>query len=531
VLLRRFLSLAILLAGAQALPAQSADAPAKHDDPELDPPRIRFVGEPIPLSLREVISLAIEQNLDIEIRDADTVIADARVLAEQGIYDPTLIGSAGTTYTDTQTAQLNGGELGEVRQRSLDAAGAVSQLLPSGATAQVGYTSSRTDVSDSRRFSLLDPANTQRGYVSIRQPLLKNFGPMVTNQGVRVARKRQEIADLLYQQEVLDQLSNVMNAYWELVFSRRNLEVQRVSLESALELERVNEARVKAGSSPRADLLQAKAQSAQRRNSVIEAKSAILAAQDRLLQLLNWSGKTERQWERPVEPTDRPTSFSLTLEYDDTSLIGEAIETRPDFKASQLSVEIAEINRRVANWQRLPQLDLLGEYGLNGVDDSANGAFSEVRQNDYEDSFLGAEFRYPLFNRRARGESLATKGELQRSEILRDQTELLLVTDVRAASRAIRTAQESIEASDAQVKAAAETLDVERRRLDVGGSTTFNVLQFQEDLAEAEVAQVRAYVDYQLGLIELERSRGKLVDVLGRDLGIQFRFVAPEPSR
>ncbi len=102
------------------------------------------------------------------------------------------------------------------------------------------------------------------------------------------------------------------------------------------------------------------------------------------------------------------------------------------------------------------------------------------------------------------------------------RAEVMLVTQVRNATRSLRTSLDSIEAAEAQVEAARETLEAERRRLEVGAATTFNVLEFQEALARAEVAHVNALVSYQKGLIELERSTGNLLDVVGRELGLEF---------
>lgn len=501
----------------------------------LDPTRIQFEGEPVRMSLSEVVMLAFQKNLDVEIRLVEQQIAQDGISAAQGIYDPTLTGRAALEDTDTPTTTLRDGGTsrrfaGERQDTATRTQAGVSQLLPTGATLGAGFSADRVVINDGRAATNLSPYSQQRAFVSLRQPLLQNFGTLVTNQGIRIARRQEEIARALYRQEVIDQTAAVMAAYWNVVFSIRNLEVQRVSLESALELERVNAVRVDTGAAPRADLLQAQAQVAQRRNAVIAAKSAILTAQDELLRILNWNSGGEN-WNRPIEPVDQPTEYDLELMLDDSSLIADAVLLRPDFRAAELGIDIAEINRNVARRQRLPQLDLFAEYGFNGLGDDSQSAFQEVRENDYADWVVGLDFRYPLLNRRARAEYRQAENELRRSELLVQQAELRLITQVRSATRRVRTAQESIEASLAQVAAARETLEVERRRLDVGGSTTFNVLRLQQDLAEAEVAEVRALVDYKQSLIELERARGTLLEQLGTELNVQFDFDQELPER
>jgi outer membrane protein TolC len=361
----------------------------------------------------------------------------------------------------------------------------------------------------------------QRFYVGLSQPLLKNLGAIAQKRDIRVAEKTADASRALYHQAVMDQVANVMATYWDLVGSIRNLEVQQTSLKAALELERVNRVRVETGTAARADLLQATARVAERRSNVIAAKSRIINNQDRLLALVNWNHES-RDWNRPIFPTNLPTNYDLDLQVDDDLVVAEAINSRPDYRASQLRVEIAEIVRDVADWQRLPELNAFAEMGLNGLDEGRSHAFDDVKETDYPDYVVGLEFRYPIPNRRARYEYQRSRYAQDQAERFLEQMELNIVTQVRAAARSIRTAQDSIEAANAQVAASEETLNAEQKRLEVGASTTFNVLEFQEDLARAQVTQILALVNYQQGLIELHRSQGTLLEQVEQELGLEI---------
>ncbi len=532
-----------------ATPLYSQDTPTtptvetQTPDPRLDPQRIEFAGEVLPMSLPEVVVTAFDQNLDIEISVVDVQISREERIAEEGIYDPTFEGSVGyrslegenNSFTFNTTGTGGTGSTNEdgtfvIDQKSEEASASLSQLIPTGATISLGYDRTRTDFQDIRGdFQPLNPEESHRAFVRLRQPLLKNFGPTVTNLGIRTAKLEEQIQKSLFRQEIENQLAAVMSAYWDLVFSIRNLEVQRTSLEAALELERVNQVRVRTGSAPRSDLFQSQAQAAERRNNVIDAKSAILAQQDRLLQLLNWSSPVE-DWSRPILPTDQPDSYDLDLQFEDELLVETALQERGDLDATRLSLEIAETTKDALWWQRFPELNAIAEYGLNGLDDGSRDAFDEVSDAEYEDYFVGLEFRYPLGNRTARANYRRSKRQMERTRLNIDRIELAVITQVRSASRAIRTAQESIEASESQVRAAQETLNSERKRLEVGASTTFNVLDFQEDLARARVNSLQARVNYQKGLVELERSRGTLLDSIAEDLNIMLE-VEPRAGR
>lgn len=521
------LAAALLSGGSQFVVAQTAESSESLGEVQ----RIRLDEAERPLALVDVVLLAFERNLDIDIRRLDEAISRSRTMQEQGVYDPELAATARYDYSELQSAQGGVGADGERRdalsvneRESVRGDVRLNQLLPTGATAYVGAASGRSAILDSRRrTATLDPEVDSRVFIGIRQPLLRNFGSSSTNLGIRLAEKQEAISALNYQQEVLNQLAAVMGSYWDVVFAIRNLEVQVTSLEAAAELERVNRVKVDTGALARADLLRASAQVADRRNRVIRAKSEIVNAQDRLLQLLNWaeSGNT---WDSPIVPTDRPDKYDLDLELDDRVAVGTALATRPDYSAASVAVESTELSRDVARRDRLPQLDAFAEVGSNGLDDNHRDSFSDTGSGDYLDAAVGLDFRYPLLNRRARGVYRQRTLEAERAGRVLVQAEQRVLTEVRFATRSVRTAQESIEASIAQVESARETLTAEQRRLEVGSSTTFQVLDAQQDLATAEVNLINAQVNYMKGMIDLHRSQGTLLEQLGQELGVELRF-------
>src|SRR5690606_14564396 len=127
--------------------------------------------------------------------------------------------------------------------------------------------------------------------------------------------------------------------------------------------------------------------------------------------------------------------------------------------------------------------------------------------NDGDDSsyFYGVEVRYPILNRRARGVARRASSQLEQADLRIRRFEQSILTQIRSAVRELRTAQESIVASQAQVEAARESMIAERRRLEVGDSTTFRVLELQESFSRAQLNELQALIAYQNGLINLER--------------------------
>jgi outer membrane protein TolC len=73
---------------------------------------------------------------------------------------------------------------------------------------------------------------------------------------------------------------------------------------------------------------------------------------------------------------------------------------------------------------------------------------------------------------------------------------------------AIGTDYKRVQAYQAAREMAEKKLAGEEKKLQVGMSTNFIVLQYQRDLANARSAELRALIDYNLSLARLDRALG-----------------------
>jgi outer membrane protein TolC len=77
-----------------------------------------------------------------------------------------------------------------------------------------------------------------------------------------------------------------------------------------------------------------------------------------------------------------------------------------------------------------------------------------------------------------------------------------VIVEVRAAARAIDTAQRSIVAATKGRELAERNLDAEKKKFDNGMSTTFQVNQIQRDLSAARTAEQQALAVYRKALAQ-----------------------------
>lgn len=518
----RLAAVALVLAvapGASTASERPADPLLAADPREILPAPVLEVpgleGEPIAMSLREVVLTTIAQNLDIQIVLRDRAVAAEQVLREFGIYDPELGASVTRQRVDRQNRNFDA----VTYQNITTTEASISQRTPFGTRLSVTATDERTrDLNDTGMFgieSAVNPSYDSSIGVRATQPLLKNFGPLVNNAQIRISRRRLDQANLRYAEEVQNRLAEVMSAYWNLDFAIRNLQVQRQAQESADEFLRITRRRVDVGALPRLSLLQAEAQAAARETFVADAEAQVIDAQDRLLELMNWGTTDWRTgWNRPIVPTDIP-SYTDELDLDDVVIAEAARENRLDFLRDQIELEVSGINRDVSRRQRLPELNAFGGYTFSGLEDDRGDSWQTTADGTYTGYHYGLELRYPLLNREARAAYRQALEQVDKAVLQLESRELQIIRDVRASTRRLRTSLRQIESTSRQVEFDVEKLSQELRRLDVGDRTVFDVLEFQEDLAASRASQARAVADYQIGLVELARASGVLLELQG----------------
>lgn len=486
----------------------------------------------VKLTLREVVNLTLANNPNIQITGLDVEISVDDIEAAKGIYDPVLRALASHSNVEEPqaikpgAAGVSGSEFSSFF--SVDEANvtevttgeaSVSQLLPTGATVQLSLVQQRVDLEDSRGESStrINPAYFSEAVLSLRQPLLKNFGWKVTNSGIKIAKINNEISDQDLREETIIQIAQVARTYWDLAFALQSYEAQLVSLQLADDLYRVNLARYRAGVRPITDVLQAQAEVTSRESAVVTSFQAIENLQDSLIRLIHSGHGDATSWNRPIFPADAPTSTPIAL--DDTYFITEAMAKRPEIIKAESGIDIAEIQQMVARNQRLPSLDAFGSWGFMGDDGHADDSWDDVEDTRFDQWAIGLEFEYAIPNRRARAQYRQSVARLDQAELVRDALEQTIIQQVRFSSRGVRTAGVQIGVNESRLKFEGEKLRSQEKRYEVGLATAFELLDFQEDYTDAQVSLYKSLSDFEKSKVDLAVSTGKLLEFVGIEVG------------
>jgi outer membrane protein TolC len=258
------------------------------------------------------------------------------------------------------------------------------------------------------------------------------------------------------------------------------------------------------------ELTQAEAGVALRTEAIVVAETEVANARDRLARMI--AADPAKAFEGEIVPTDAPAAelVSVALE----PQLEQARRSRPELAALRLAIENRAAAVEVANNGALPDLAVVGSIALGGVDSQLGGAHEEIatRATDQYRWSAGLQFSYPLGNRAAVSAEQTAEIELNRAELALQDARLRIEEDVRAAVRELNASVKRVEATQVAVELAAQQLAAERRRLEAGMSTSFQVLRLETDLAQARNAMIRAKVDYSVRQLDLQRAVGKLAD-------------------
>jgi len=478
--------------------------------------------EILKVDLPEAIGMALQKNFRLEEGRFGPRIAKARQREASGKFDPVLELSFTRDENNQELRTLNdeleeatplpGGETPELfawRQGSEVDSG-LAGLTPWGLSYDLGASLTWDD--SNRRDPDFTRYNSFWG-INLTQPLLRNFGTGANMASIRIARADRAISGWQLRQEAVDVITDTVRVYSELCFAIENLAVEIRSRDLSAQLVRDNAKRAEIGVMAPLDILQAQADLANRDERVLVARRAVADNENFLKQLI--TDEISGLLGLSVEP--EPPRLPAEIRVDRTKDFARAFELRPDYRQALLDIQRRQITVVFTRNQALPRLDLVGSLGINGIDKNFADSFSRSLGQDNNNLAwsAGAIFSVPIPNREGTGALEATKLETARALVAVKRIEQQILVEADNAAGQVETTSQRIQASRLARRLAAETLAAAQARLASGTTTTFEVLQFQRDLATAEAGELRARADHIIALAEYARATGTTLERVG----------------
>ena len=490
--------------------------------PVPDLTRVGVAGGELSLSLKDAIRLALENNNDIEVSRDNVRLAEQALLSFEGVYDPLLTFTP--LYSDVRTPPANAsGAAGlrvPIKETVLSFTPALTKQFRTGGGQYQFFFNSQRDTANTS-FTQLSPFYTATLGVTLNQPLLRNRSIDQFRRDIRIQRKVLSQTDADFRLQVINIISQVQQAYWELVFARRDEQNQLENLNLAREQLRMIEEQVKVGTSPTLDRAQALTQIASAETALLAAAQFVTTTENALKQLL-LQKRSAPEWAKRLLPTDAPALDTSTVNLNDA--LAEAFRNRPELSRLRLQQDINKVDTQFFKNQTLPRVDLqttVSSFGLagslvpgvspaTGPPDNLVGAYPRSLSNlagfDTRTVSIGATIEIPLRNQTAKANLARARIQGQQLVSTIQSQEQAIESDVRNAVQAVETTRRQVVTARAATKSAEIQLAGEMKRFQAGMSTTFLIFQFEDQLVNARTAQLRAEAGYNQALANLQRA-------------------------
>ncbi|MEW5900595.1 MAG: TolC family protein [Acidobacteriota bacterium] len=475
------------------------------------------------LSLQDCILIALRNNLGIRSAVLSPELAETNVVWAKEKFMPRL--SFGLNRQNNSSASYSFIEAAEkVTSQYSDVAASVWQATPSGGSVSVSLSTYKSE--SNRSFQTINPRYGSTLSFSFSQPLLRNFGPKMSRREIIISLNNQDIAEGQLQAVLLDTVFNVEQAYWNLIYAVENLRVKQQSLQLAKDLLAKNKREVEVGMVAPIEILSAEAAVATREADILQAEIAVANSEDLLKTIINIAAE-EGSGLATVIPSDAPTEEPKSIAVDEALQI--AIANRPDLRMTQIGLKNKELNVAYARNQILPDINIYAAYWSPGISGTQllyqdnnpltgivvgripGGAGSSLRDAlglKYDNWSIGLQVSIPISSLTSRSQHEASKITYEQSLIDLENLEQRIFLEVRTAVRAAEINYKRVLAYRAARELAENKLEAEEKKLKVGLSTNYVVLQYQRDLADVRTAELKALIEYNLSLAYLDKALG-----------------------
>lgn len=474
------------------------------------------------LTLQEVIQQAVEHNFSVEVSRYQPKLDQLTLGGDYGAFDPTF------TARGSDNNNASGGGFNTTVNEDIPASQSDDQnyqvgfngLLPSGLTYSLNTTVDK--ISGSNPFgttnslgqpiiisqTMPDQWNSYAG-ITLSQPILKGFwGYSAAEYQIALDRKSIKMDELAFRTQLLQTVTDTEKAYYELIYDYENIKVQEAALELAERLVSENKRKVEVGAMAPLDEKQAESQAESSRADLISAYGLLETQQNTLKALIT---DQYRDWhDSPIIPAQK--LIAVPQRFDIQESWRKGITTRPELLQAKVNLEKLGITVKNRFNNLLPSVTLFGNYGRSGVAGNLGDSWNDIQTERLPSYQFGGQISIPLANRSARYSYKAAKEQAALAEVQFRSTEQGILVGIDNAVKAVNTDYQRIQSNRAAREYAELALEAEQKKLQVGKSTSFQVLQLQKDLTTARTAEIRSLADYNKDLSEFFHQEGSTLD-------------------
>ena len=284
-------------------------------------------------------------------------------------FDPYLNFQGYVDHTVTQEANQFLVGTPVLKQNTIRVLSQFTQSFPVGTNLTVNYLGERQ--TSNSPYNAINPLLYSNFQVQITQPLLAGFGLSSNERFIHLAKRNLQITDLAFKAQVIATVTQVENIYWDLANAYLDEQIKERSLGFANQTLSDDQKQLELKAIPAMQVMKDQSDVATAEGDLTVSRATL-----RLNELLIKNALTKSDDPTidamPVIPLDRvgPADPNAGKTIDD--LIAEAEKKRPEVSIYQMQAEIQRQSLKDINSELLPTLNMYGFYAGAGTAGPAN---------------------------------------------------------------------------------------------------------------------------------------------------------------
>jgi len=463
------------------------------------------------MSLPAVVGLALRNNRTIKTAQVAREAQKFAVRLQESLFKPQLSIAAGASATKTNqktysTTSVSSNEVSSLSDQLAYAASVTptaTLLSEFGTSYTLQWNNAYARTVDRAGSTSGRPRFTVDPKLTIEQPLLKGFGRGVNTANLEIARLNETLGRLSMRNTVSQTITSVVNAYWQVVLNKEQLNIARQALIRARQVLEINGALVASGRMAELDTIQTETDVAQKEFSLDVADNAYRKSKTTLLALLALPENIDFTPAAigAIEQIQVPLENAHTLAEQNRLEIAQAI----------ISHTLAKVSLMVAKDGLKWDLKLTGSAESNNTRRSVQDAIKGV-PDDSNILSIGASLSIPLTSLSEESQVVSARGDLETAALRLAETRQTVHINVQDTVREVVATFRQLQLAERASQLAEQQLNIERDKLSIGRSSNFQVLSYQDALSASQLNEVSARVGYLTALANLDFSLGTTLE-------------------
>ncbi|MFP4466314.1 MAG: TolC family protein [Candidatus Goldiibacteriota bacterium] len=447
------------------------------------------------INFSDALKNAFEKNAEIKKAYADLKISKGTVEKTYSMFD--LMFDGGVTYTEMKNNPANLLTPAEMNILAYNAS--LSNKIFTGGFLSLDLESTRQNMIysglDPMFSSFLGPDTTYEPSLSLSlmQPLLKGFWGRPDIKAIQIGEYTIKIAEQSLKQTVLAQVVSLRDAYFSVYMAEEMVKVQKKMLSDSRKFYNETLRLKKMGLRETKDVYQTEATLLTSEAKIKEAENQAKFARE---MFLNLAGFAKEKWNEINIIIDKEIKKAHVPEEMTEELEDTLADSQPELAILNYRREINEMTDEMAFADMLPELNIIGSYGLTSIGTDLGGALEDMASNEYNNFTIGINLKYSFPNRANTGAKKEAEAKFEKAaedyKFVRNMTKI----NIRDAYRKAAAAKNNYEKKKKAAALQSKRLKIEEKDFSQGSSSTRELLMAQTDASTAKMSEITAYMEY-----------------------------------